>query len=554
MAFNLLIFYGVPLLRRDSLLILLLLFFFYSHCAVDAAAQGKPLSFSTSGDRKVLRIGLNATAVETLDPHMAAAFHDRLVVDMIFNGLLRYKPGNTPHLEPDLAENIPVPYIRKGRQIWTFRLKHGVMFHSGPASEAYELTADDVVYSFRRASDPTRSRYAGEYQGMTVEKVDDYTCNIIMSPPLSPVLFFSKVADYAGGFIVPKRALEAMGDVRFREHPVGTGPFSYADHQLSNSLILKANPDYFRGRPKLDEVKVTFFPEEGEYYRAFNNGDVDLIQAGDEIRSWLNFPNETIVDIFGVPEVALIHFNTSFAPLNDIRVRKAIAYALDRKRFLAPFNQLTTTSICSPIPETYLPGGLPEDQVKALGLDYPTNLEKSRALLAEAGFPNGFTLDVVATKLKHMLKDYLSLKSQLARVGIHIKLKIVDHSTMHRLVRQNKSALVIYMAWRPNTDVFLSRFFHSDSIVVSGKHPGTNFSHYRDIDKLIVLARKEMDPQKQIRLWEYAQIKILEDMVSYPLHYRKRIYLRRGYVDYGHPLISTMSLYPQITEKTRVLR
>ena len=63
-----------------------------------------------------------------------------------------------------------------------------------------------------------------------------------------------------------------------------------------------------------------------------------------------------------------------------------------------------------------------------------------------------------------------------------------------------------------------------------------------------------MDPEWQSRLWEYAQVKILEDMVAYPLHYRKRVYIRRGYLDYGHLLLSSMALYPQITEETRVLR
>ena len=113
---------------------------------------------------------------------------------------------------------------------------------------------------------------------------------------------------------------------------------------------------------------------------------------------------------------------------------------------------------------------------------------------------------------------------------------------------------MIYEAWRPNTDVFLSRFFHSDSIVLSGKNPDTNFSHYRGIDTLILLARKEMNPIKQEKLWEYAQVKLLEDMVVYPLHFRNKVYIRHGYVDYGHPLVASMALYPQVTEKTRLLK
>jgi peptide/nickel transport system substrate-binding protein len=71
---------------------------------------------------------------------------------------------------------------------------------------------------------------------------------------------------------------------------------------------------------------------------------------------------------------------------------------------------------------------------------------------------------------------------------------------------------------------------------------------------MILLAREEMNPLKQEKLWEYAQIKLLEDMVVYPLHYRNRSYIRRGYVDYGHALKASMALYPQVTEKTRLLK
>ena len=89
---------------------------------------------------------------------------------------------------------------------------------------------------------------------------------------------------------------------------------------------------------------------------------------------------------------------------------------------------------------------------------------------------------------------------------------------------------------------------------MSGKNPDTNFSHYRAIDALILMAREEMNPHKQEKLWEYAQVKMLEDMIVYPLHYRNKVYLRQGYVDYGHTLDASMALYPQITEKTRLLK
>jgi peptide/nickel transport system substrate-binding protein len=124
---------------------------------------------------------------------------------------------------------------------------------------------------------------------------------------------------------------------------------------------------------------------------------------------------------------------------------------------------------------------------------------------------------------------------------------------MHRRIRKEPKALVIYVAWRPNADAYLSRFFHSTAIVVSGASPDTNFSHYDKIDGLIEAARLAVDPAKQVGLWNQAQIKILHDVAAYPIMYTKQCYARRDIVDYGHPLDATMALYPQFTERTRLL-
>src|SRR5690606_20576337 len=112
-------------------------------------------------------------------------------------------------------------------QEWTFTLRSGVMCHAFGDTPAYELTADDVVYSLEKAANPDRSAYAGEYAGMTFEAVDASTVKITLEQPLSPVLFYPKVANYSGGFIVCQQAVEALGDEAFKTQPVGTGPFMF---------------------------------------------------------------------------------------------------------------------------------------------------------------------------------------------------------------------------------------------------------------------------------------------------------------------------------------
>jgi len=157
----------------------------------------------------------------------------------------------------------------------------------------------------------------------------------------------------------------------------------------------------------------------------------------------------------------------------------------------------------------------------------------------------------VSSKARIYIVNYEVLRAQLARIGIRCNIKVVSHAEMHKLIRRGGYPLVLYGAWRPNADAYLTRFFHSDSIVVTGARPDTNFSHYDKVDRLIEAARLEIDPQKQINLWKQAQIRILSDVAAYPLFQAKQFYARRDCVEYGHPVKASMALYPQITEKTR---
>lgn len=505
---------------------------------------------------EILRLGTDAADLLTLDPHFAATTNDRAVVDMIFNGLLRYKPGNSPSIEPDLALSIPEPEILDSKQIWTFELRRGVMCHSGPQTEAYELTADDVVYSLQKAANGDRSAYAGEYSDITVDKVDAYTVRFTLEKPLSSFLFLPKIIDYAGGFIICKKAVEVMGDEAFSTHPVGTGPFRFENHTPGEMVRLLAHKQYFRGQPLLEGVEVLYLPEFSDRDLGLRSGDLDVI-LGSEETEWLEEvkqEQDIIVDIFGVGEVVTAHFNSSVQPFDDVRVRKAIAYALDRDEFLDLFAQGVVEKVYSPVPVRFLPGGLTEEEVEILKLDYDVDREKARQLMAEAGYADGFSLEVVTSERGNYLNNYESLKNQLSEIGIEVKISVVDHSTMHSIIREDKNPIVIYIAWRPNADGYLTHFFHSDSIVVTGAKPDTNFSHYDQIDDLIEGSRNELDPSEQVKLWKQAQIKILGDMIAYPLLYINLVYAHRDNVDFGYDLVSTVALYPQITEETKIVK
>lgn len=504
----------------------------------------------------ILRFGIHVSAMGSLDPHFAAGSQGRAVADLLFNGLFRYAPGNAPEIQPDLARTMPAFRMEKGKQVWLIQLRRGVFFHGAPGLPPYELTAEDVIFSLTKSANEKFCAYASAYTGMTLKKLDDYSLEIILDQPISSILFFPKLTNYGGGFIISKKAVNTLGYEGFKAHPVGTGPFKFSRHSPGGSIFLEANGTYFRGTPLLDGVEIRFIPDLAQREALLKQGELDLITGSGE-EAWIKSMETTpdiVVDTHGAGEVGSVYLNTAMPPMNDPRVRRAVAYALSRHEFAKITSPRISGPVFSQVPAQFLPGGIDEAQASQLNLAYGRNLEKARALLKEAGYPDGFDLDLVSSEKRIYRKTTESLKEQLAPIGIRCHITVVPHSAMHKTIREDPKALVIYYAWRPNADIYLTRFFHSDSIVITGKAPDTNFSHYDKIDDLIMAARLETDPAAQVSLWTQAQIRVLSDMAAFPFMYTQQCYARTADLEYGHPLVSTMALYPQFTEKTRLLR
>ncbi|HEY8657279.1 MAG TPA: ABC transporter substrate-binding protein [Candidatus Limnocylindria bacterium] len=520
-------------------------------------AAGPTNSASQSGRTGgTLRLGQSAADLGTLDPHFASGTQDRSLVDMVFNALIRFKPGDGTQFEPDLATALPEPKTEGGKQTWTFALRKGVMCQPTEGVPSYELTSDDIVYSLQKSADKSRSAYAGDYSGMKFEAVDPATVKVTLDAALSKALLYPKLANYSGGYIMCRKAAEKLGADGLKTHPVGTGPFTFKSYSPKEKVELVANEAYFRGKPQLDGVQFLYMPDLSSRELGLLGGQLDVAN-GTADNAWVQKMEanpDAKVDIFGVGEVVTIFFNSRIAPLDKLPVRQAIAYALDRAEFQALTGSRVSEQVFSPVPAQFMPGGLTQQEAAAKGVEYKTDREKAKRLLADAGFPNGFTLSMVTSELPSYRVVYESMQAQLAKVGIKIELKVVDHTSMHSTIRQDTNPIVVYVAFRPNADVYLTQFFHSDAIVVTGKKPNTNFSHYASIDTLIDQARSEPDTAKQTALWKETQTKILQDMAAYPVMFTNQVYARRKTVDYGHELKSVLALYPGIDETTRLTK
>lgn len=498
---------------------------------------GTSLAMPAFAAKTNLVLGGAANDVGKLDPHFASSTADRTLTAIINGALVRFQPGSTDPtlIEGDLAESWE---NSDDKLVWTFNLRKGVQFHHGYG----EVTADDVVFSLTKAADPTRSAYASDYAALDkVEAVDSHTVRITLKHNIPSVL--GVLANYSGGFIVSQKAFEDRGEA-ITLNPVGFGPFMVDSIEAGVAVNLKAHKDYFRGAPKLETVTYRFLNAGAARDLAFVAGEVDAA-AGTSDPRWLARTRDAgaVVDIFEPGELTNLHINTKMAPFDNIKVRQALAYAVNPENILQIRGPEFVRIAQSVIPSSNF-GFAPQDAV------VKHDPEKAKALLAEAGYPDGIDIKMISSQLPSFEQAGLVLQATLEESGFRLQLEPVEHAAWHQMIRKDLSQLVNYGAARfPVADVYLSQFFHSNAAM--GK-PGqvTNFSHCDVADAEIEAARVEVDPAKQVELWETAQRKILEHVCAVPGTESLNSWARKANLDWGYELKGSMSLGPLVTELT----
>lgn len=498
--------------------------------------------FPLAAQAETLRVGIDSADFSSMDPDRATQTQDVALVSWMFNGLVRFPPGSADpaKIEPDLAtgwETSPDGLT------WTFHLRKDVKFQGGFGT----LTADDVVFSLNRAKDPKTSSFANDYAPFkSVEAVDPYTVRITLSSAVPG--FLGLVANYHGGNILSKKAVEQYG-ADFKAHPVGTGPFMFDKAVTQQYVHLVANPDYFRGKPKIDDIEYKFIPSDSSRELAFRSGELDLIYGKreekwvDQAKSWDN----AVVDIFSPGEYRTVSINMAHKPLENLKVREAIAHAINVDQIVAFVGKDVAHKGCSVVP----PGYLGED-CSAGAYKYDPALAKK--LLSDAGFPNGIKLSAVVSSNSAQKPIMEVIQAQLAQAGIDMQMNVVDHPTYHQLIRKDNSDLVFYGAARfPVADSYLTQFFDSHS-TVGTPTAVTNFSHCNVADSEIEKARTTVDAGEQLKLWATAQKKIHDDVCAIPLFDLMQVWVHNKALNYGYDLKGALTLAPPITEKTSLKR
>ncbi len=385
--------------------------------------------------------------ISAIDPHKVPTTGEGQAFSLMCNGLVEaLKFGE---MGPGLAESWKVSADSKE---WTFFLRKNVKFHNGR-----ELTAKDIKFNLERILDTkTASTTKSKLQLIdSIKVVDPYTVTITLKSPSASFL-----SAFSGGsattMIIAPECVKEDGTVT---HPIGTGPFEFEEWKHNEYLKFKKFKDYWdKGRPYLDRVVLKIIPDDLVRLTALKTGEIDLTSyiSLTEAAKLKKQPDSKYQIALAGGQIVFFHFNCSKPPFNDPRVRRAVAYALNKEE-LTVGNAEGLGSITNQpfVRESKWFCDVPE---------YKRDVKKAKDLLKEAGYPSGLNATMVASPAFHfMMVSAEILQQQLKEVGINVKLDITDWTTLISRVKSSQYEMGV-ISWSPvaDPDVVYPMIFPSD--------------------------------------------------------------------------------------------
>lgn len=448
----------------------------------------------------------------TLDPITSNDMISTRITELLFNGLVGI--DQKQKVVPELAESWD--QSSDGLE-YTFHLRKDVKWHPKAGEEARPFTADDVVFTYNimmhpRTVTPLRVRYEFVKE---VKKLDAYTVRFTLKRPIMNALpkFTFKVIPEFG----PSNAAFLGRDDPFVQHPIGTGPYRYKEATVNGEVVLEANPDYFKGKPKIGRFVAKPFADQNIMHQALMFGTVDMsvlvnprnvpeIQGDKRLR--LQSYNALSYQFFG--------YNTRNPLLADSRVRKALSLAINRGEMLKSFFNNQGTLISGP----FAPGSWAYNlDVKPL----PFDVGAAEKLLADAGFKKGgdgimakdgkrlsLNLKVpVAQENESVKRVVLAFKNYLQRIGAEINVDFIEWQAWKEAVFGAHDFDIMFASWVFDDSADISSLFHSGEIGAWRN----NFGGYSnpDIDSLLVEAKNTLDHEKRRTIFRKLHERLAEE-------------------------------------------
>jgi peptide/nickel transport system substrate-binding protein/oligopeptide transport system substrate-binding protein len=471
--------------------------------------------------------------IATLDPAIGYDWQNWSIIKSLFSRLLDYEPGTT-NLVPDLATEMPK--ISADGKTFEFSLRDDVKFHNGRL-----LVAEDVKYSIERAVNPkTQSPGAGFFASIdgfdaaSSGKSTDISGITVNSPTsitfkLSrPDATFLHVMAINFASVVPKEDAEKFGP-DFGKNPVGSGAFKFTSWALGQKLTLDKNTDYYReGLPKLDQINFEVGVDPTVALQRLKNNEVDIlgdsIPAANYIAEKENSDNEGLIIEGGQLQTGYVTLNVKIKPLNNVKVRQAVNHAIDKDRIVQILNGRADAA------NQPLPPSMPGYDTGYKGFAY--DVEKAKALLAEAGLANGFSTELWTSNTDPNPRIAQSIQEDLAKVGIKASIKSLAQANVIEAGGSGKAPMVWSggMAWI--ADFPDPSNFWGPILGCGGAVPGGwNWSQYcnKTLDAEAVKADAMTDPAKadeRQKLWGSVFTKAMDEAPWVPIFNEKRITMK----------------------------
>ncbi len=495
--------------------------------------------------RDTIVIALAARAVATLNPSATTLGADNWACSQIFDTLVAPDNGTfamTPtEYRPRLAQSWGSSPDAK---TWTFRLRGGVLFHKGYG----ELSADDAAFTFARLIDP-KTVASGKvlYENIaSVAATDPHTVEFRLKRP-DPLFCGSAIFTMSGN-IVSRKAFQERGD-KFALDPIGTGPFQVDRVDLVRGVSLSAFRDYFDGAAATPKLEVRYILDTTARTLAFLSGQVDIIE-GARTPGWMQSIKQhkpgTIFDGTKPGSVNTLSLNLTRKPLDDLRVRQAIRYAIDNAALAHAYGEMggQMWGINPPqFPGAVSDGDLPPE------LRYAYDPDKAKKLLADAGLGGGVTIPCFTSQREDYSAVMLMVQEQLRRVGIAIDMKIVDHTAMHNDDRRDLNTIaMLSSSYPPVPTQSLQEQLAASSVVKPDGTGGTNYSHYGvampGVDDLLRRVFDEPDFAKRMALCQEVERRVLRDLPLLGLITLSYITARNPRIDLGYTVRSGYAYWP----------
>ena len=473
-------------------------------------------------EKKILTMAQKAE-IKTLDPQKATDSVSRSIIKLI-NQTLVYI-DNEGNIVPELAQEI----TKVSPKETLIKIKNDIKFSNGET-----LTIDDVLFSLERAkASPKMSQDL--YMIESFEKVDDRTLKINTLYDAGNLLH--KLAS-GGVAIINKKAFE-----KDENNIVGTGMFKLKEWVAGEKLVLERNEFFKDSKSNIGTLVVKFVPEANSRMIMLETGEIDL--ARDllplDFKKIFEDTKFTTVEI-ETPSNMFLGFDLRNELLADKRVRQAIAYAINNEDLVKTVFNGSASVATSPVPK--ITTGHNENSN-----NYPQNIEKAKQLLAEAGYPNGFNIELFVSEDNQRIDMAVIIQDNLKKIGINAEIKTFQWAAyVSTIENPNIIKPLFIMSWNisnDDPDEVLYPLYHSSQI---DAHTNVVFYKNEKFDNLISEARETTDKEKRMKLYEEAQDIIQEDLPHYTLVYPKQNfaykasiknikYNKRAYLDFQDTII-----------------